>query len=713
MADFPSIAQPEAKKDKSYYRAWIEAVVSTNFTSAWTTNYNKLALLYSFFKLGTGSDLTGYLQTAPDGSAMPGIWMSSNNVQTRLQTLLGELDQRGYQIKAKALNSEAVARKYEERERLRIERKLQDVAQQAEEMSGLPLQSEEYVPQTDRELDEYIDLTWKDKHVQILETALKWIANRSNWDDERKQLFIDKLVGNKCVVRHEIVRGVPQSPRVDLMKFIQDPHSTGDLSKDSTFFGEVDYVPLASAAERYGLTLDEMKQAQNEYETYLGMGTEARANSDYSYFNCMPGQALKWFKTEDGIPRCLVIKAAWRDIKILQHKDEENEKGTFFQEVSDKDIKKKDKIVKNKIECWRRGTLIGGKFLREWGECPNQPRNLDSLEVTRPPYEVWTDSNSISILEKLVTPQVLKDIALYQLQVQMARAVGKVLVFDEAMMPEGQVKEQVVARMKADGIMWVNSREFQLTNSNLNLFKEYDLSLSTTIAQSIQIIQYLDSQIDSISGISPERQGQVQGASQAVGVTQSALAQSNLVTAPLFRGFERFCSRVLTHQASLVKMAWTDPKKFAPIIGDAGVDFLKDNIDISLDEFDVIVESVPPLIQDRQKLESLIMLAVQTGELNIGDAISILMEPDISVAIRKYQRKFAMRQMMQAQQEQQQSQMDQQVQMAQMAQQGQNQQALLQNQLQLQQLKGQNNLQKAALTGRVKLRSQQMSLLNS
>lgn len=351
--------------------------------------------------------------------------------------------------------------------------------------------------------------------------------------------------------------------------------------------------------------------------------------------------------------------------------------------------------------------------MREWGECPNQPRNLDSLEVTRPPYEVWTDSNSISILEKLVTPQVLKDIALYQLQVQMARAVGKVLVFDEAMMPEGQVKEQVVARMKADGIMWVNSREFQLTNSNLNLFKEYDLSLSTTIAQSIQIIQYLDSQIDSISGISPERQGQVQGASQAVGVTQSALAQSNLVTAPLFRGFERFCSRVLTHQASLVKMAWTDPKKFAPIIGDAGVDFLKDNIDISLDEFDVIVESVPPLIQDRQKLESLIMLAVQTGELNIGDAISILMEPDISVAIRKYQRKFAMRQMMQAQQEQQQSQMDQQVQMAQMAQQGQNQQALLQNQLQLQQLKGQNNLQKAALTGRVKLRSQQMSLLNS
>ena len=709
---FPNVAQSESKKDKQYYRAWLDAIVNTNFNAAWVTNYNKLALLYSFFKIGTGSDLTGYLQTAPDGSAMPGIWMSSNNVETRLQSLIGELDERGYQIKAKALNSEAVARKYEERERLRIERKLQPVMEEAEAMSGLPVQSEEYIPQTDLELDEYMDLSWKDKHVQILEAALKWIAHRSDWDDERKALFIDKLIGNLCAVRHEIVRGVPQSPRVDPMQFIYDPHAKGDLLKDATYFGEVDYIPLAAAAERYGLSLDEMKQAQQEYENYLGMGMEDRSNGDYNHYGSMPGQSLKWFKTDDGIPRCLVIRGAWRDIKILQHKDEENEKGTFFQEVSDKDVKKKDKVVRNKIECWRRGTLIGGKFLREWGECPNQPRKIDSLEVTRPPYEVWRDSNSISLLEKLVTPQVLKDIALYQLQIQMARAIGKVLVFDEAMMPEGQSKEQVVSRMKADGLVWVNSKEYQLTQGNLNLFKEFDLSLSASIAQSIQIIDYLDRQIDSISGITPERQGQVQGASQAVGVTQAALTQSNLVTAPLFRGFERFCSRVLTHQASLVKMAWTDPEKFAPIIGDAGVDFLKSNIDISLDQFDVVVQSLPPLVRDRSMLEQIIFTAMQSGELTPADCLNILLEPDLTVAVRKYTRKVAMRQMQASQQEERMAQMEQQMQQMQMQQQGQLQQGNWNNQLQLQSMKNQANLQKTALTGRVKLRGQKMDLLS-
>lgn len=714
---FPSIAQPEsAKKNSQYYRSWCEAIVGNSFSSQWSVDYNKLAMLYNFYKVGTGSDLTGYLQTAPDGSAMPGIWMSSNNVHTRLQSLIGELEERGYQIKVRALNPEAIDRKRDERERLRTERFLSPVLDEAEELSGLPDPTRPpYVPQTDQELDEYMDLNWKDKHVQILEAALKWIADRTHWDEIRKALFTDRLIANISIVRHEIIRGVPQSKRVHPMYFIYDPHAKGDMLEDSTYFGEVEYMPLASAAERFGLSLDEMKQAQQEYEAYLGMGLEGK--EQYPYYNSLPA-TMKWFKTEDGIPRCLVIKACWKDIKVLAHKNEKKEKYNteYLQDVTGEEVKKKDKdkIIYNKIECWRGGTLIGGKFMREWGECPNQPRSLDSLEVTKPPYEVWRDYNSIAILERLVTPQVLKDIALYQLQIQMARAIGKVLVFDEAMLPEGQSKEQVVARMKADGIAWVNSKEYQLMNGNLNLFKEYDLSLSQSIAQSIQIISYLDSQLDSISGITPERQGQVQGASQAVGVTQAALFQSNLVTSPMFRGFDRLCARVLKYQAGLVKMVWGqgEQQKFAPIIGDAGIDFLREHHDLTIDEFDIEVQALPPIVQDRAKLEQIVMLAVQTGDMPVSDALAVLLENDLTIAVKKFSRRYAMRQMMMNQQEQQQAQADQMIQMQQMQQQGQMQQGNNQLQLQLQAMKNQANLQKTKLTGAVKLRGQKMDLLS-
>ena len=235
---FPSIAQSEKEKSKQeYYRQWTNAIVGNTFTSNWSTSYNKLAMLYNFFKEGTGSDLTGYLQTAPDGSAMPGIWTSQNSVSTRLKGLVGELEHRGYEINARALNAEARVRKYEERERLRIERHLQKVAKAAERMTGMPLQSDEYIPQTDQELDEYVDLSWKDKHVEIIKAALKWIAQRNYWEQSRVELFLDTLIANMCVVRNDVVRSVPQASRVDLLKFIHDPHASDDNLTDSTYFG--------------------------------------------------------------------------------------------------------------------------------------------------------------------------------------------------------------------------------------------------------------------------------------------------------------------------------------------------------------------------------------------------------------------------------------------------------------------------------------------
>lgn len=719
--NFPSIAVSEKEKQKSdYYKTWVESVVCNTFTSSWTTNYNKMMLLYNFIQDGTPSNLTGYLQQAPDGSAMPGVWATINNCKTRMKTLVGELEERGYIIKARALNTEAEARKLEEKERLRIKRKLQGLRSYAEQTSGIPLEKAEYVPQTDEELKEYMDLSWKDKNVLILEGALKWIAKRSHWDDQRVRNLWNVLITNVCAVRNEIIRGVPTPRTIDPLKFIFDPNATDDLLSDAAYFGEVEYLPLATAAERYGLTLEELQECYTSYQSYLGLGMGANAGTDTYSWGCMPNQALRWFRVEDGTPRCLVIKAVWKDYKQLANKFEENEeKGSVhFQDVSRSEkIKKKDedKIIYNKIECWRQGTLVGGKFLKEWGECPNQARDLSSLQISECPYKVWIpeffNGKFVSLVEQQVGLALLKDIAVYQLQIQMARAVGKVLVFDEAMMPEGFTRETVIRYIKADGVAFVNSREYQQSNGTMNLFKDYDIGLSESIGQGIQLIEYFDRQLDQVTGINQERQGQVQGASQAVGTTNAALFQSNLITAPLFRGFERWCSRVLNNQAKLVKVAWAGKEVFAPIIGDVGVDFLRDNIDLSLDEFDVFVESLPPNAQQRQTLINMLNIIVQSDPAFAPDAMDILLETDTTVAIRKYQRKAALRQLFLNQQEQQQAAQEQELAQQQMMMQQRGLELQGQQQVQLQQMKNQGNLQKTLVTGRVKLQGQKLDLL--
>lgn len=82
---FPSISVSEKEKNKDYYKKWVQAIVCNSFTPGWITNYNKTKMLFDFFMEGTGSNLTGYLQTAPDGSSMPGIWTSLNNVRARMR----------------------------------------------------------------------------------------------------------------------------------------------------------------------------------------------------------------------------------------------------------------------------------------------------------------------------------------------------------------------------------------------------------------------------------------------------------------------------------------------------------------------------------------------------------------------------------------------------------------------------------------------------
>jgi hypothetical protein len=717
---FPSINVSESEKRKvDYYEKWAKSIVKNTFNTTFITNYNKLRMLYDFAKVGTGSDLTNYLQTAPDGTALPGIWLSLNTAATRLDSMIGELEEKGYTIKCKALNSEALSRKLEEKERLRVMRKTQELRGFVQETAGIQLEEEEYVPQSEEELSEHMELTWKDKHVAIIESALKWIAHRNHWDETRKALFLDLLIGNMLVVRNDIVDGVPESPRIDLMKFIYDPDATDDMLSDATYFGEVDYVPLASAAERYGLSVKELEEAQKEYKDYLGLGQADRAlDSTENCFGYMPGQSVKWFKTDDGTPRCLVIKACWRDYKVLSHKKEKNDKGEFFQDITtdEKELNRKRNkkegidIVQNKLECWRQATIIGGKFVKEWGECPNQPRELGSLQKSQPPYTVLKFTKSISLLERLVSPQVLKDILNYQLQIQIARSIGKVLVFDEAAIPQGMTKDSVLAKIKADGIAWINSKEYQMGGTT-NLFQEVDIGLSQSISQMIGLIDYYDRQMSEISGRGAESLGQVPGSSTAVGVQQAALGQQSLITAPYFNAFERTCSRVHTYQAKLVKIAWADKEVFAPIIGDLGIDFLRDNIDISLDEFDAVCQSLPPLTADRAKLEQMLLAALQSDPEFIDDALEIMMESDLTVAFRKFKRKRALRRLAKQQQEQQMYQQEQLMQQAQMQQMQMQQQGNWQNQLQLQDKKNQANIQKTLLTGRTKLQTQKIDLL--
>lgn len=666
----PRLDVSESEKNtEKYHEDFARAIVNRSITDSWRNDFNLIAECYKFLEEGSNGELVGHLQKADDGTDLPAIWLSLNSIPTKIDLLTGELETRGYDIRVRALNKEAVHRKNEEKERLRVKRRLQPLFATADADAGIPTGESEYVPQTEEELNEYGDLSIKDKFELIMTGILKWLAKRNDWDEERKILFRDVLTAGRAWVRNEIVRGIPRSSRVHPLNMIFDTSSRKDDLSDATYFGEVEYLPLASAAERYNLTTEELQRVYNAHQEYLGLNAANEVVSpaaDYvNSFDTIGGKRLLWFKTVDDELRVLVTRAVWRDYKHLSHKNEINKKyGTeHLQKLPPgADLREREenktKLITKKLEIWRQCTIIGGHIIREWGEVPNQARDVNTLATTKPPYEAWIPNYSsgrgVSKVEQLAGIQLYKDILMYNMQLAVIRSGAKGISYDLAMKPDTMTVEQVMRYLKVYGISFYNSKDFQyLPGSNTSPFREYDLSMSDSIVRYVELMGYLDREMEKISGVSAERQGAVQGASQGLGVTQTAVFQSNLITQPYFIGFERFCSRVLNQQAKLAKISWAEGKEvFAPVIGDVGVDFLREHIDLDLEDFAAFSESVPPLIRDRDKFENLVFAATQSDPTFIDEAVAIMMEPDIRTAVRRFQRRRAMQRIYAAQTEQ-------------------------------------------------------------
>ncbi|HEY0749692.1 MAG TPA: hypothetical protein VGD26_00975, partial [Chitinophagaceae bacterium] len=193
---------------------------------------------------------------------------------------------------------------------------------------------------------------------------------------------------------------------------------------------------------------------------------------------------------------------------------------------------------------------------------------------------------------------------------------------------------------------------------------DIDMTMSQNIMAYLEISALMDREMDAISGINEARQGMVKNASQAVGVTQSSLFQSTLATAVYYDLFAQFCSHVLEHQAKLAKLSWAGKERFAPIIGEAGINFLQVDVDMDLHDYAIFIREVPPLIQDQQMYQQIILAAVQAGQISFPQAMKLLLEKDVRVGVRQMEREQKKMMEQQAMMEQQMAQQAQQQQLA-------------------------------------------------
>jgi hypothetical protein len=634
--NFPSLKVKESEKNDTYHKKFVEAIINNSINSSYSLDYAAIEQCQNFYNGTQSGDEFNFLQEAEDGEALPAKWINFNKIRTKINLLVGELIKKGYRIDTETINVEAKERKLEKRITSKAETKLRPYMENLEGLSGLPLTNGNLDVNSEEEVDDYYDSDYKEMPEQVMRFALEKVTNSCRWDSTRVALFRDILITGRCATKCEIRNGLPRVERIDPKFVVWDRLSSDDFLTDSSYFGIVRYMPIGEAADKYDLTKEELDKIKSGTENPNLSMTHRRLRENIN------GTNVSFLKGENDSLRVLVFEGYWVDSVPYTNVISVDKYGNEHVKTIHKETGKEENVISKNYKVWRRGTLVAGEILKDWGIVKNMPRSVDDPAETGCPIKLvipnYVNNEVVSIVSQLTGLQDLKNITLYNIQMAMSRAGAKGFIYDVSQTPDDWDVHTVIRYLKTAGIAFINSKQDGLP-SQFNQFQTFDLTISQSVEQYINISSMVDREMDAISGINEARQGVVPNATQAVGVTQSALLQSNLQTESLFHMYRIYCSELYTYLAGLVKLSWPNQEKYRTIVGDVGFDFLKDpDFDLELDDFGVRLVELPSSVNDKTNVQAIVNVALSSGGIDLIDALMVLKQTDVDKSIRLLKR---------------------------------------------------------------------------
>jgi hypothetical protein len=149
------------------------------------------------------------------------------------------------------------------------------------------------------------------------------------------------------------------------------------------------------------------------------------------------------------------------------------------------------------------------------------------------------------------------------------------------------------------------------------------------------MLQIIKSQVDDISGISPQRQGQIENR-ESVGGVERSVTQSSHITEKWFSLHDNTKIRVMEAVLDMARFAWKGQKFQRQFVMDdmtqAVLDF--DSELYSASQYGLFISDASSDLEIYQSLRQLASSALQAGKLRFSDVMRIFMSDSLTV-IRK------------------------------------------------------------------------------
>lgn len=649
---FPAQKLPMSKKTQAWKEACVDYVVGagdSGFGGNGRSRSDEMQTYYDLYNsIYNEKDLKYVTNPFKQDDGFPAMAQDYNIIKPYVDQLLGEETKRPFNFHPQRTSDIAASEMQEKAKEM-----LMDYIQATIASKLSPEQAARYEQalatgeiQTPEAIAKYLQKDYKDIAETEAYHALQFLKRKLNLTHEFYKGWKDALIGGEEIYYVGVINGDPYVERVNPMYFDYEHSLDLEFIDDAAWCRR---KMIMSATEIYDRFYDKMSERQlNELLELIDQRPGAGNNPEIRKTS-MDYESIKLHKINSftdnpfDVDHITVYHCCWKSFKkigFVTLLNPETGEAEEFQVDEDYKVTGTEQSVEWDwiIEVWE-GYRIGDDMYIGIQPIEYQHISADNPNSQKLPYTgvVYNNTNSKprSLVSMMKPLQYMYIVVWYRLELALSRDKGKVAVMDITQIPKSMNIDvnKWMHYLSALGVAFINPYDegWDIPGreggkpSQFNQLSSWDLTMSNVIAEYIQLMQKIEDMVAKLTGITPQRQGQI-AASELVSNANTAVNMSYHITEPWFWNHNQVKRRVLTMLLNTSKAAWKDNKKYLNyILDDATRAFVQLSDNFFYEDMDIFVDDSTKNQQYIDQLKQLLQPAMQNGAslLDIAEIITL------------------------------------------------------------------------------------------
>lgn len=689
---FPPQKKLVTEKTEDWYKKCMDSALSLVFSDIGESIRQKKYQMHTNYKLANDQLDTKDVEQVVnywgmDISTFPAKMQNYPIAYNKVLLLIGEELKRPFRWNVSVINPDAISDKEQ-----MINAKIKEFI--TEKITAKEL-DEQTLQQEIAKLDKWRKYEAQDLRELRARQILNYHYNTQYFQLMFNRGYEDALIGSEEIYCADIVAGEPIARKVNPLNLYTLRLGDNFHIDESDIIMEDGFVPVGEVLDRFGefLTSQEITDieegkvgstsASGSIISNINWNEPIMSPSMYSLNGeglsiASAGEASRYLNGSfDFEGNIRVSRAVWRGMKKIGKLTYMDEDGTPQETFVDESYR----INKDA------GETIAWRWINEWYETTKigsdiyvkmQPRPVQFRSMVNPSkcasgyvgtvYNINTNKG-ISLMDRMKPWQYLFNTIMYRTELAIARHIGPVMEMDLAKKPDNLSTEQWLYYGQLMGIMFVDSfkeatkgaHTGQLAGGFNTTGKVLNPDMGNYIQQNMALLAYCEQQVGKVSGVSPQREGQIDNR-ETVGGVERATTQSSHITEKYFSLHENTKTRFMNVFLDTAKYAYRNVanKKFAYIGNDqTQILFTLEGDELNEAEYGIFVANSQNDQELIAAMKGLAQAGIQNDKLSYANLMDIYMSQDVQAIRRKIEtfeddKTQAMQQQVQAEQQNQQ-----------------------------------------------------------